>query len=183
MPVSVRVEQAQLEAGHEGFLDLTGDLRLADDHRVETRGHAEEVLDDISVAEDVEVLFEVFARSGGAIGHPVDDGLDDVFARRGDDRLHAIARRDDASTLDSGQLRQRLDDVRQLRLGDAEPLAHLDRRCPVIHADEEKRHDATSRFPLNVLRSRFGTDSADPDLRKQECLTHDESPVWRREWR
>ena len=40
-----------------------------------------------------------------------------------------------------GQLLQRLG---QTRLGDRQPLAHLDRRRLVVHADELKFHDWTN---------------------------------------
>ena len=49
----------ELLARHERGAHLAGDLRLADDHRVESRGNAEEMLEHVAVAEDVEVFFEL----------------------------------------------------------------------------------------------------------------------------
>ena len=98
-----RIERAALAAGQERGAHLSGDLRLADDHRVEPRGDAEEVLEHVAVAKDVDVFLQLRAVGAGALRQPVDDRLDDVFAGGGDDRFDAIAGRENGGAGDAVQ--------------------------------------------------------------------------------
>ncbi len=130
------VEAVLLFARLEGRLHLPGDLRLADDHRVESRGHPEQVLDHIGVAKDVEVLLQLRARRAAALRQPIDDRRDDVFTRCRDDHFDAVARRNDRAAVDPGELAQRLHMLAEL-VGHAQALAHVDRRGAMVDADED----------------------------------------------
>src|SRR5690349_671247 len=58
------------------------------------------------------------------------------------EHLHAIASREHHSLIHARLLHQRTDGIRQLRLRNSKPLAHLQRRAVVVHADEVKVHGA-----------------------------------------
>src|SRR5438552_9210897 len=88
------VERSASLRNQEGRSYLSADLRLTDDHRVEPRSDPKEMLDHVFIAQHVEMLLERGAMRAAALAEPLHNRVDDVFVRCGDDRLYAIARRE-----------------------------------------------------------------------------------------
>src|SRR4029079_9814650 len=86
-----RIEAALLPCGMKCAADLSADRWLADDHRVQTRRHPEEMIHHFAVAKDVQIRFELLARRSGPDAHPLHDRLDGLGRSRGNDRFDAVA--------------------------------------------------------------------------------------------
>ena len=138
--IELRAHGADRAGGGIGFLDLAENLRLADDHRVEAGGDAEDVADRFIFAKFVEMTFELaeidleilaqeFAQIARAILHVGDE-------------FHAVAGGNDHALGNGGMLGQSLAGLGQARFGNRQALAHFDRRGLVIHADELESHEA-----------------------------------------
>ena len=126
-PVQQRPGRAGGQRGVVGLAHLAENLRLARHERVEPGRHAEEVLDRLLVLPAREHLaelepgaaLELLLRALAGFAREVDLG---AVAGREHDRLHAVARES------SGELQR-------VAVGEEEPLAHLERRVAMRHAD------------------------------------------------
>ena len=99
------------------------------------------MLDDVGVAEHVEVFFQLAALGRRACAEPIDDRLEHVFAAGGDDRFDAVAGREQRRAVDAGERAEAAERLFHLRTaGDAETLAHLDGGGAVVDADQEEGH-------------------------------------------
>jgi hypothetical protein len=127
-----------------GLLHLAEDLLLAEHHRVEARGDAEEVTDGVGAA----ALVQVRRRLAGAIGEEPSRGLVRPLARHVD--LDPVAGRDDHRLGDARLALQPDDRVAQRVAREGHLLADRDRRALVREPDEDQvHHDA----PPSVLRA------------------------------
>ena len=129
------LDQSQLV----GALDLALDLGLAEDHRVEPGGDAEEVADRVAGAQRVEVAEQLGGADLGLAGEHAERGrlgLDRV----GDDQveLGAVAGRDRRRLVDAGGLGQLAQGAGGAALGQREPLAQVERRRLVGDAEGEE---------------------------------------------
>ncbi len=129
-------------AGHGiRFLHLAQDLRLADDHRIQRRGHPEQMANGLAIAKLVKVGLNVVRGDREVLmqeAHQVGVRLPVTRVLVGDE-FHAIAGGNNQAFADSGQMHQRADRIRQAGRGDGQPLAHLDRCGGVVHADQHQR--------------------------------------------
>ena len=165
VPEQLRQELRRAALAHRGLprvADLTEDLALADDHRVETGRDREEVGDRGFVVVGVEVVGEVVGVGAGVcreeLGDVADRGVE-VRAARVD--LGAVARRehhDFEQVLTRGQVVQHLG---QRDLRDRHPLEQLDRNGAVVQADDDERHVLKSSFASSMRPAR--TSSTMPD--------------------
>ncbi len=135
-----------------GALDLALDLGLAEDHRVEPRGDAEEVAGGLGGAQRVEVADQLGRPDLGLAGEDAERGALGLDRVRDDEvELGAVAGRERRRLLDlvgGAQLAQHADGA---ALGQRQPLAQLQRRGLVGDAEgEELRHRC------RLLRSRSG---------------------------
>jgi hypothetical protein len=142
MPVSVRARlPAALDEGHlVGALHLALDLGLADDHRVEPRGHLEQMADRLLVAQRVDRVHQLGRADVGLARHARERGalgLDRVARHEVD--LGAVAGGDRHGLVDlvvAHDLAQHAGGAAR-RQGD--PLAQGQRRGLVRHPDGEQR--------------------------------------------
>ena len=126
-------QRAGLLRLRRGLLHLTEDLRLADHHRIQRSGDAEEMPRGVLV----ESADGVRSRDGTQVAEnvlgrplPVGDRED----------LEPVAGRDEQRLADAGQLAQLLEPLGDLLRRDGELLAHRDRRVLVREADADERH-------------------------------------------
>ena len=135
-------DRADGAGGGVGFLDLAENLGFADNHRIQARGHAEEVADRVFLAEFVEMRVEFV---GGEVKVVVQESAQVGVAVGGvGDDLHAIAGGDDHALFDSGIGVEIAAGIGQARLRDRQALAHFERRALVIHANELESHEAAN---------------------------------------
>ena len=140
--IELSANRADRARGRVGFFYLAENLRFADDHRIQARGHAEEMPDRVFLAKFVQVGIQFFrlqmkmvvqksAQIGVAVGGVRDD-------------LDAVAGRDDHALFDAGVGRQLAAGIGQARFRDRQPLADFERRALVIHANELESHEAAN---------------------------------------
>ena len=138
--IQLRIDRSDRPRGGISFFDLPKDLRFAHHHRIQAGGHAKHMPHRIALV----IFVKVFAVGCGIetvklleksveIGSPI---------RRTRQQLHPVAGGNDQSFFDPGIRRQLLHCLGQSCLRNGEPLAHLDRRRPMIHADEDEVHEA-----------------------------------------
>ena len=127
-----------------GFFDLAENLRLADHHGVEARGHAEEMTDGVSIV----VPINVRSKQRGLKAELAIEETGEIGGGRLDDREHldAIAGGDDHALGDSGHGGEGAGDFGELLAGDGDALAQLDGRGFVVDADEYEGHGAPNRW-------------------------------------
>jgi hypothetical protein len=121
-----------------GFLNLPKNLRLAEHHRIQTRGHTEDVPHGVLLAELVKMRVErtgvhvkVIAQESAKIGVSVHSERDD---------LDAVAGRDHHTLFDSRISCQLSAGIRQARLRDGQPLADFQRRALMVQSNELISH-------------------------------------------
>ena len=128
--------------GHlERVLDLAEDLRLADDQRVETGRHAEQVPRGVAVRPLEEVRHERVGRHAVVAGQELDDlgaRLQRVVA--GDVDLRSVAGREQHGLGGRRPRGQCLHRRAEIAGREVQPLAQLDRRRLVAHAQQEEVH-------------------------------------------
>ena len=122
----------------EGLFDLAENLRLADDHRVEARGHAEEMADGLFVAVLVEVGCENGCVDSELAGEKCGNGHAVTFD--GSKQFDAVAGGDDHALGDPGRGGEGARGFGKLVAADGDLLAQRNGRRFVVHADECKRH-------------------------------------------
>ena len=124
-----------------GLADLAEDLALADDHRVEPGGDAEQVRHRRVVVVRVQLLAEHLGIDAGLLGEEVADVVDAVVEPGGPGvDLGAVARREQH---DLGQVLPTLEVVERLGqpvAGHGHPLEQIDRSRAVIQSDDDERH-------------------------------------------
>jgi hypothetical protein len=152
-PAHAATEHALERPGGDGgvvrLLHLSEDLRLAEHHRVEARGDAEDVLHGLVPLPLVQVRFE-----RGGVGNPAVPGelladraagLDHraiaLLARERED-LDAIARRQEHRLRQLRAIRQPREHRREHVAAGREALAHLDGGRSVREADDENQDPA-----------------------------------------
>ncbi len=125
-----------------GLFHLAENLRFSNHHRIEAGSDPEQVTDGILLPVLVEVVRqfrsinpEIFANETAQVGAPI-LGVGEYF--------HPVAGREYHALFDSGIGSQGPAGLRQARIGNSQPLAHLDRRTDVIDADELQVHEATN---------------------------------------
>ena len=138
-----RPERAGVERDGVRLLDLPEDLRLADDHRVERRGDAEQVAQRLVAVERVEVRAQA-RRQCALVDEEAMQRLDGRGVLDTGVELDAIAGRDDHRLADAGHGHQALERSRQQLAGEGDALAHLDGRG--LRCDEAD--DAPARAQL-----------------------------------
>ena len=139
-------------------LHLAEDLRLADDHRVEARGDAEQMPHALASGVRVEMRRELRVRHVALGGEELADPRLET-ARAGvlgdaRDDLDAVARRDDrrlVHAVETGETRERR---LQVDLRERETLPHCDRRGAVAQADDEDVACHVSRSCRRAYRGR-----------------------------
>ncbi len=127
--------------GRVGGTDLTEDLLLADDHRIETTGDREEVLGGCLAVPDVRVLVQFGQIESGMRGQQVTDlgeraveGVDDGID------LDAVARRDDHRLGDVRRGEHPVGQLRTVGVGHRDPLEDGDGSTAVRDPDEKHTH-------------------------------------------
>ena len=137
------VEQAMhaaLLAGHRpGLLDLSEDLRLAHDERVESGGHPEQMPDRILVLVLVEVAAQRLGRDAMMFGQPARQRR---FMFGGDVAVdfRPVAGAEQDGLFDTGDLHQRRQRLALLAVRHAHAFAQVDRRGLVIQAKDKQGH-------------------------------------------
>ncbi len=135
-----------------GFFDLTQDLRLAQDHRVQRGNHPEEVLDDGLALRDVEVAHQLMAVEVMVVGHEVDDGVGPVEVRLGDGvDLRAVARRENDRLRDGLRLGETSECVLLAVRREGQLLAYLYRCGFVAQADKGQMHVCCARLTTSIV--------------------------------
>ncbi len=141
--VELRINRSHRARRGISFFHLTQDLRLTHHHRIQTRSYAKHMPHRITLAIFIEVLA---VRRGIKAVKLLEESVEiGCPIRRARQQLHPVASGNDQSFLDARIIRQLFHRLRQARLGDGKLLAHLDRRRPMIHADEDKVHEAINR--------------------------------------
>ena len=151
----------------EGVLHLPEDLRLADHHGIQARGHAERVADRVVLGMDIEdgldgcrvhaaLPAQMAERGGARLARHLGDAVDlDAIARR---QHHGLAQR--AATHEVAQ------DLADLVLVGRQLLAQLDRRVLVAQPCSEERHQAPCRPGRNNPAPSVTTSAAKPMIAK-----------------
>ena len=161
-------------AGLPRVAHLTVDLRLADDHRIETRHDAEEMLHRLAVASYVAVAARLGAK---ALAVQLPHGRCRLVLAFDEIQLGAVARREQHRLTRSDLAAHALQERAHLARRIGEPLANLE-RCPVMaHADDDHRHGATrsSSVPCSTASQKVSSTAVD------ERARHD-SPSPRARW-
>ena len=122
----------------EGLFHLAENLRLADNHRVQASGHAEEMADGLFVA----VLVEVGRENGRVDGESVRQECchRNVSAFNDRKQLDTVAGGDDHALGDAGRGGESARGFGQLVATDGDLLPQRNGRRFVVHADERKGH-------------------------------------------
>jgi hypothetical protein len=137
----VAPERARRDRGVVRLLHLPQDLGLAEDHRVEARGDAEDVAHRFLAGALVEVVRELLrARRADLLPERLADRLRRVLElaplREADD-LDAVARREEHRLLELGALGQAREELGEDLGAGGEALADVDRRGLVREADDD----------------------------------------------
>ena len=131
--------------------DLSEDLALTDDHRVETRGDREQVRGRGVVDVGVEVIGELVGigarHLGEEVAHVADRGME---ARAACVDLGAVARRQHDGLREVLTRGDVVECLRQPRRRDADPLEHPDRNRPVVETDDDQRHVRSNSFASSI---------------------------------
>ena len=114
---------------------LAVNLRLAEDHRVDARGHAIEMRYRLAVAAHVSIRRDVFAKKRGEVVPDRGDGI--VVARV---KFGAIARGEENDLLGPRRLEDALRGDDRVTGADDEALAQRERRRVMTHAGDDQRH-------------------------------------------
>jgi hypothetical protein len=140
-PVQHRADRLRLGRRGVRLLDLSEDLRLADDERVEPAGHAEQVPRGVEIDELMHVRRDFGCR------HPVEVADEPrhvvtrplrVFADGVD--LRAVARRDDHRFARRSALGERDEGLAHAAHVEVDALAQFDRSGPMADSDEDQLH-------------------------------------------
>ncbi len=146
--VQQRTGRARLLRRAVRVLELSEDLRLAEDQRVEPGGDRERVTHGVRPLDAVQAVRE----------HPVAAGLGD---QPGGERLGAgadavefgaVAGRDDQALGKSGQRAERSERARQPLGIEHDALAHFDRRGAVVQSEDEEGHAAPTAKTRRIVR-------------------------------
>ena len=121
-----------------GVFQLAEDLRLAEHHRIEPAGDAEQVLGGLDALPVEQRIPEPRARVLGTLEKFDDIGTRRIGARPVD--LGAIAGREDDGLRDAGQLAQVAQGVAQTCLGDDDLLADFYWRRIMVYPEDVDRH-------------------------------------------
>ncbi len=124
----------------EGFLDLAENLRLADDHGIQTGGDAEKMANGLLIV----VLIDVRRKQSGVEAELAMQKAGQVGALAIDSGQHldAVAGGDDHALCHAGQGSQGARGFGQFVARDGDALAQLDGRGFVVDSDERERHGA-----------------------------------------
>ena len=136
---------ADLAGDIPGLFDLAENLGLANDHRVERGGDAEEMADGLALAQrvqvrrnrgggDVEVLVEEVQRDGWCCAV-----VRAIGAFANGEELDAIAGGENEGFANAGLTGERARGVGEARDGNGEAFADVERSGGVVHTDEEQR--------------------------------------------
>ncbi len=139
-------EGARRFGGARRFLHLAEDLRLADHHRIESRGDAEGVAHRLLVGQGIEVLLKVRGAQPVIVRQPLRQlGGRFVFLSSRDVELGAVAGREDRgfARQPALELTERL--LQALDM-EHDALAHRERRGLMVQPESEKRCSQGSRL-------------------------------------
>ena len=124
-----------------GGADLAQDLALAQHHRLQARGHAEQVGRGRLVVVGEEVVAEVLRREEGQPGEEVADVLHAAVEALGDHvDLGAVARRQDDGLAHEVAAHQVAQGLGQVLGRDGHALEDLERDRAVAQSDDDERH-------------------------------------------
>ena len=136
-----RGDGAGLARDGVGLLDLTEDLRLADDHGVERAGDAEEMADGLALAKLVEVRFEGGGGNGEVLVQEAEKvgGIAVAGVVLDGEELDAVAGGEDEGLADAGLMGECARGIGEAGQWDGEALADLDGGGGVVDADQDER--------------------------------------------
>ncbi len=168
--------------GRVSLLDLTQDLRLADDQGIEPRGHAKEVPRGIGLAARVEVRADQVGREVAYARKEGDQrfvALLEAAGRHVD--LGAVARREQHRLAQGAVGRKPCQRRRQFARRNRQPLPKLDRRRVMAHAEDQQAHQSkawlVSRYETGM---RLNSTIAKPSAESQ-AARRPPHPIRRRE--
>ena len=153
--------------------DLPEDLRLAEDHRVEARGDAEEVPDRrVAVPRERRLAQEhvVHAVEAREVAR---ERVEVVLAVRHAVDLRAVARRDDRALGEDALVEEPLERLARLLRREGESLSQIERRAAVVPADEDEVHERkTCSLETNMLTAVYDrSTSTKPAIEKRAVET------------
>ena len=126
-----------------GLLHLAEDLRLADDQRIEPGGDAEQVAGGVGLGAGVDVRAQIVgrhrARRREEAGHRLVAVLEAVAGRV---QLGAVAGREQHHLAERRIAGQRRHRVAEIAGRERQPLAQLDGRRVVAHAEDQESHQS-----------------------------------------
>ena len=135
------VQGADLARDGVGLFHLAEDLGFAEDHRVEARGHSEQVTHDVLLSVSVEVAFVGSEVAVVALREELtNDRLGLHVVRRIRNDLHPVAGRKNQAFEDALAAGQVSQGFHQARFLDVHTLAHFDGRRPVVYPYEAQVH-------------------------------------------
>jgi hypothetical protein len=135
------VNHALLLSDLEGTSDLTEDLALANDHRVDPGRDAKEMLQRTFVVIRVGAIGEILRWNVTELGQEILQVLGSaVEARHNRVDLDAVTRREDRSFENVLAVVELVKGLGQLLFGDGQALEQLDRSGPMINSDDDYRH-------------------------------------------
>ena len=158
--------------------DLAEDLALADDHRVESGGHAEEVRDRSVLVVRVEQVGELVGVHARLVGEEVADVVDaGVEHRRAGVDLGAVARREQHRLGQVLAERERVQRLGETRRRNRHPLEQLDRDGPVVQSDDDERHVRNSSFASGSRPARIRSSMPESRARRQSASSEERPPA------
>src|ERR1700722_787404 len=140
--IELRSYSACSAGGRVGLFDLTEYLSFADHHRIEAGSNSENVAHGVFVAKFVNMGIEFSRRKMEVLAHKstqVGRSVDGVG-----DHLHAVTGGKNQSLLDPRMRGKLAAGFGQMRFGDGQALAHVERGTGVVHADELISHEAAN---------------------------------------
>ncbi len=144
--MQLRAERAVFFSSAHRILHLAENLRLADDHRIESAGHPKSVADGLRLVVRVDVGRQFFAADLVVMGQPVDDDIG-RFGRAVD--LGAVAGGQDRHLAHRPVTRQIAQRMTQFVGAKRHPLADGE-RCGVMVYAEGKNHR------IGLARTKWG---------------------------
>ena len=132
--------------GGEGLFHLSENLRFAQDHRIESGGHAKGMLDRRLVRMAIQVGMNIGAVEMVIVAEPVDDK---ILVRRLQTAIKfgAIAGGDDRGLIGAAVAGDFMQRANQLVGSERRLFADIDRRGVVIDAKGEQTHAETGNDP------------------------------------
>ena len=126
--------------GLVGLLQLTEDLRLAEDHGIEPAGHAQGVPNRLWPLQRIEVAVEQLGIDRFELNQPVGE-LSLRWAVRREVELGAVAGREDDGLFGADGVPRALERRAELLAVERDLLANVDGRSLVAYAEDDDRHE------------------------------------------